>query len=193
MEASPLLKLIPLTLLLATFPPTIAVPSLEEQAGALLAWKATLQSQPAQLQSWERRGKNDTWPCSWNGIKCSKLYQQGVPVKVITEISLRGLLLRGELDTLNFTALATLTSIQLSQNQIRGFFPPALASSLPNLQYLMLQENELSGGIPSKVTQLEGLVQMNLSNNHLSGPRSEERRVGKECTSWCRSRWSPYH
>ena len=22
--------------------------------------------------------------------------------------------------------------------------------------------------------------------------RSEERRVGKECTSWCRSRWSPY-
>ena len=23
--------------------------------------------------------------------------------------------------------------------------------------------------------------------------RSEERRVRKECTSWCRSRWSPYH
>ena len=26
-----------------------------------------------------------------------------------------------------------------------------------------------------------------------STARSEERRVGKECTSWCRSRWSPYH
>ena len=24
-------------------------------------------------------------------------------------------------------------------------------------------------------------------------PRSEERRVGKECTIQCRSRWSPYH
>ena len=23
--------------------------------------------------------------------------------------------------------------------------------------------------------------------------RSEERRVGKECTATCRSRWSPYH
>jgi threonine synthase len=23
--------------------------------------------------------------------------------------------------------------------------------------------------------------------------RSEERRVGKECLDWCRSRWSPYH
>src|SRR3546814_13540516 len=27
----------------------------------------------------------------------------------------------------------------------------------------------------------------------LSGPRSEERRVGKEGVSTCRSRWSPYH
>src|SRR3546814_2689374 len=26
-----------------------------------------------------------------------------------------------------------------------------------------------------------------------SAPRSEERRVGKECVSTCRSRWSPYH
>src|SRR3546814_13754503 len=25
------------------------------------------------------------------------------------------------------------------------------------------------------------------------GYRSEERRVGKECVSTCRSRWSPYH
>ena len=27
----------------------------------------------------------------------------------------------------------------------------------------------------------------------LDGVRSEERRVGKECQSTCRSRWSPYH
>src|SRR3546814_15352830 len=27
----------------------------------------------------------------------------------------------------------------------------------------------------------------------VAGSRSEERRVGKECVSTCRSRWSPYH
>ena len=27
----------------------------------------------------------------------------------------------------------------------------------------------------------------------VGGARSEERRVGKECASMCRSRWSPYH
>src|SRR3546814_15409859 len=26
-----------------------------------------------------------------------------------------------------------------------------------------------------------------------TSPRSEERRVGKECVSTCRSRWSPHH
>src|SRR3546814_16754083 len=29
--------------------------------------------------------------------------------------------------------------------------------------------------------------------DHLGRLRSEERRVGKECVSTCRSRWSPYH
>jgi hypothetical protein len=29
--------------------------------------------------------------------------------------------------------------------------------------------------------------------NYISNPRSEERRVGKECRRLCRSRWSPYH
>ena len=29
--------------------------------------------------------------------------------------------------------------------------------------------------------------------NYLMFSRSEERRVGKECASMCRSRWSPYH
>src|SRR3546814_18329383 len=28
---------------------------------------------------------------------------------------------------------------------------------------------------------------------HVDLPRSEERRVGNECVSTCRSRWSPYH
>src|SRR3546814_6537539 len=31
------------------------------------------------------------------------------------------------------------------------------------------------------------------SRGQASRARSEERRVGKECVSTCRSRWSPYH
>ena len=40
-----------------------------------------------------------------------------------------------------------------------------------------------------------GLVAQKGLRNHdlIVGGRSEERRVGKECVSTCRSRWSPYH
>src|SRR3546814_14407720 len=31
------------------------------------------------------------------------------------------------------------------------------------------------------------------ASDHRDRDRSEERRVGKECVSTCRSRWSPYH
>src|SRR3546814_3634178 len=40
-----------------------------------------------------------------------------------------------------------------------------------------------------------GCGRQGLVNTQRFGPaaRSEERRVGKECVSTCRSRWSPYH
>src|SRR3546814_14541880 len=36
-----------------------------------------------------------------------------------------------------------------------------------------------------------GYTSSNAAQNPIA--RSEERRVGKECVSTCRSRWSPYH
>ena len=38
-----------------------------------------------------------------------------------------------------------------------------------------------------------GLEQEAIAAYQLGAERSEERRVGKECVSLCRSRWSPYH
>ena len=46
-------------------------------------------------------------------------------------------------------------------------------------------------GEPLTRLHVPGTSQVRL---HAGGERrSEERRVGKECTSVCRSRWSPYH
>src|SRR3546814_6658421 len=38
-----------------------------------------------------------------------------------------------------------------------------------------------------------GLRRFQIMENRRINARSEERRVGKECVSTCRSRWSPYH
>src|SRR3546814_1219106 len=43
------------------------------------------------------------------------------------------------------------------------------------------------GGEIAQRLKLPGVV------GEIAAGRSEERRVGKECVSTCRSRWSPYH
>src|SRR3546814_1084023 len=52
---------------------------------------------------------------------------------------------------------------------------------------LLELELELAFNAASVALDLLALALSNLST------RSEERRVGKECVSTCRSRWSPYH
>src|SRR3546814_20436009 len=44
-----------------------------------------------------------------------------------------------------------------------------------------------------KPAKLENGVRVMVPPHIGIGDRSEERRVGKECVSTCRSRWSPYH
>ena len=44
-----------------------------------------------------------------------------------------------------------------------------------------------------KVTDGEEVTLEVHDRDALAGLRSEERRVGKECSELCRSRWSPYH
>ena len=87
-----------------------------------------------------------------------------------------------------------------------------------NRPWIFYDENtipeEINFPIPSSLNELFEIIKAfgitnNLSSSNiiyssnyatrsslLAAPitmRSEERRVGKECTSWCRSRWSPYH
>ena len=55
-------------------------------------------------------------------------------------------------------------------------------------------------GLPYSAIEEQKQTYRSWANNQMSwnasdqfGDRSEERRVGKECPSLCRSRWSPYH
>src|SRR3546814_1576500 len=51
-----------------------------------------------------------------------------------------------------------------------------------------------TGGSPMQIAKLlRASLPVCLECLSLFRTRSEERRVGKECVSTCRSRWSPYH
>src|SRR3546814_15052303 len=62
-------------------------------------------------------------------------------------------------------------------NCVGGFYKPTTGT--------ILMDDKPSNGLPSHKVARLGLVR--------TFQRSEERRVGKECVSTCRSRWSPYH
>src|SRR3546814_4012472 len=62
--------------------------------------------------------------------------------------------------------------------EIQADYPGASADIVSNTVVQVI-EKEMTG--------LDNLLYMS------STARSEERRVGKECVSTCRSRWSPYH
>src|SRR3546814_14998259 len=47
--------------------------------------------------------------------------------------------------------------------------------------------------VPRELSEAEGKIYDLITRRFLAVFRSEERRVGKECVSTCRSRWSPYH
>src|SRR3546814_8348258 len=49
--------------------------------------------------------------------------------------------------------------------------------------------------VPEPASEPEGfeIIEEGAEEEAASPVRSEERRVGKECVSTCRSRWSPYH
>src|SRR3546814_6422931 len=77
----------------------------------------------------------------------------------------------------------------------------AVAQETPKEEdFLKIRRVRVPEGILLEVGGLTMLPNGNLGISTRRGdvyivenPRSEERRVGKECVSTCRSRWSPYH
>src|SRR3546814_12287589 len=59
-----------------------------------------------------------------------------------------------------------------------------------SLVWIVGPKNKGGRGLPFS---LAAVARLTPCTTDPGGRRSEERRVGKECGSTCRSRWSPYH
>ena len=75
-------------------------------------------------------------------------------------------------------------------------FSPYMGEASNSIIRLRMETKK--GGEQINIPLLARLVGAGVSTGTLAGAeealeRSEERRVGKECPSKCRSRWSPYH
>ena len=84
-----------------------------------------------------------------------------------------------------------------------------MSSSVPTAQRLEPASDSVSHSLSAPSHSYSVSFPLSKTNKHLKNilkkgkirslsdfltlTRSEERRVGKECASMCRSRWSPYH
>src|SRR3546814_20840932 len=74
---------------------------------------------------------------------------------------------------------------------------PAASDDSTGLQDIVVtarRKEERLRDVPISVSALQGetIASRNIVQQEDLTVRSEERRVGKECVSTCRSRWSPY-
>src|SRR3546814_13037762 len=88
------------------------------------------------------------------------------------------------------------SDLRFAQDQLTNTFTP-FGTQLSNFKEECdkLEKTEKSAGHESIRILIPRALNFlyNLRNKRGIGHRSEERRVGKECVSTCRSRWSPYH
>src|SRR3546814_6110801 len=76
-------------------------------------------------------------------------------------------------------------SSDVCSSDLRKIFPPAVhMNGLVNDQTVRILFKKFLG---------DNVMNHRAVNIKFFKGRSEERRVGKECVSTCRSRWSPYH
>src|SRR3546814_13402969 len=92
----------------------------------------------------------------------------------------------------NLLVVSIAEDLGLPRFGIFHFTDVALLAALVALPYLWLVMPRLLPAHSANDEQLLRRFRSTLFPRE-SSPRSEERRVGKECVSTCRSRWSPCH
>ncbi|KAF8029045.1 hypothetical protein BT93_E1652 [Corymbia citriodora subsp. variegata] len=154
----------------------------KDEAEALLKWKSTLDNRSQSLlSSWH--GYN---PCNFTGVACDSY-------GAVICLNLSYLGLRGTLDSLDFSRLTNVVSLELGYNSLYGSIPSSMGNlsklnslhlcgnelsgdilpsigMLESLQSLYLCANSLNGHIPQEIGRLISLKELNLKENNLAGP-----------------------
>ncbi|CAL5048840.1 unnamed protein product [Urochloa decumbens] len=107
---------------------------------------------PAQLTGWSAAG-GDPCGAAWTGVTCSGT--------AVTSIKLSGMELNGTLGY-ELSSLQALKTMDLSNNFLHDAIPYQLP---PNLTYLNLAKNNLSGNLPYSISTIVSLEYLNLSHN----------------------------
>ncbi|KAL6875672.1 hypothetical protein ACP4OV_013185 [Aristida adscensionis] len=110
---------------------------------------------------WAQEGGDPCLPASWSWVQCSS---EAVPR--VFSITLSGKNITGSIPV-EFTKLSGLVELRLDGNSFSGQIPDF--SGCDNLQYIHLENNQLTGELSHSLGDLPNLKELYVQNNKLSG------------------------
>ncbi|CAN1304591.1 Probable LRR receptor-like serine/threonine-protein kinase At1g67720 [Linum perenne] len=110
---------------------------------------------------WAKEGGDPCLPVPWSWVQCNSDEQPR-----ITKVSLSDKNLTGNIPS-DLTKLTGLVELWLDGNSLTGPFPDF--SGCPNLEIIHLENNQLTGQLPSYLADLPNLRELHVQNNMLSG------------------------
>lgn len=149
-------KLVRLVIVSLAITVTLLQAKTDNQEVSALNVMFTSLNSPSKLKGWKANGGD---PCedSWEGVKCKG--------SSVTELQLSGFELGGSRGYL-LSNLKSLTTFDLSKNNLKGNIPYQLPPNIANLDF---SENELDGNVPYSLSQMKNLQSINLGQNKLNG------------------------
>ncbi|KAH7844407.1 hypothetical protein Vadar_027609 [Vaccinium darrowii] len=142
-----------------------------EEVNALLKWKETLPSaNSSALTTWILNQNNGSSPSA--STPCNWFGVSCNAEGSVTQLNLSNSGLSGTLETFSFSSFPNLAFVDLNTNKLSGPLPPQI-SSLP-LVFLDLSTNEFSGNIPPEIGHLTNLETLHLVENQFNGPIPQE-------------------
>ncbi|CAD6343462.1 unnamed protein product [Miscanthus lutarioriparius] len=112
-------------------------------------------------EGWAQEGGDPCLPASWSWVQCSSEASPRV-----FSITLSGKNITGSIPV-ELTKLSGLVELRLDGNSFSGQIPDF--SECRNLQYIHLENNQLTGELPSSLGDLPNLKELYVQNNKLSG------------------------
>ncbi|CAN0876462.1 Probably inactive leucine-rich repeat receptor-like protein kinase At5g48380 [Linum grandiflorum] len=135
-----------------------------KEIGCLKSIKSSFQDPMRRLSSWNFDNETTGFACEFPGIECWHFNENK-----ILNINLSYMGLRGEFPQ-GIKNCSSLTSLNLSGNQLSGSIPSDISDRLRFLAVLDLSNNRFSGKIPSDLVNCSYLNVLKLGNNQLWGP-----------------------
>ncbi|KAL8233294.1 hypothetical protein R6Q57_003072 [Mikania cordata] len=125
--------------------------------------KESLDDRGHHLFSWNFSNTTNGFTCTFKGLFCWNAVEDTVMTINLQDMGLSGPFPKG------IRKCTPLQTLDLSGNYFLGSIPSNLAKDLPNILFLDLSHNNLSGPIPPSFANFSFMNVLRLDNNHLTG------------------------